>query len=104
MNNMVKKVESFLLIFIFTAIVLYFSLRDNYEEIIKQIVHINKFYLGLAFLLIIAYWIFKAIVMRISTRKFREDFTFVKALRLVVETNFFHAITPFSSGGQPYEI
>ncbi len=104
MNNMVKKVESFLLIFIFTTIVLYFSLRDNYEEIIKQIVHINKFYLGLAFLLIIIYWIFKAIVMRISTRKFREDFTFVKALRLVVETNFFHAITPFSSGGQPYEI
>lgn len=104
MNNMVKKVESFLLIFLFTAIVLYFSLKDNYEEIIKQIVHINKSYLVLAFLLIIVYWIFKAIVMRVSTRKFKEDFTFTSAFRLVVETNFFHAVTPFSSGGQPYEI
>ena len=25
-------------------------------------------------------------------------------MRLVLETNFFHAITPFAVGGQPYEI
>lgn len=104
MRKTIQKIESFLLIFIFTAIVLYFSLKDNYEEILHQIVNINKFYLVLAFLLIICYWIFKAIVMRITVRKFKEKFTFGEAFRLVLETNFFHAVTPFASGGQPYEI
>lgn len=104
MNKTIKKVGSFLLILFFTVLVLYFSLKDNYEEILNQIVNINKFYLVLAFLLIICYWIFKAIVMRITVQKFRKDFTFWDALRLVLETNFFHAVTPFASGGQPYEI
>lgn len=104
MHKTIKKIESFLLIFIFTVIVLYFSLKDNYEKILHQIVNINPFYLVLAFFLIICYWIFKAIVMRITVRKFKETFTFREALRLVLETNFFHAVTPFASGGQPYEI
>lgn len=104
MRKTIQKIESFLLIFIFTAIVLYFSLKDNYEEILHQIVNINKSYLVIAFLLIICYWIFKAIVMRITVRKFKETFTFGEAFRLVLETNFFHAVTPFASGGQPYEI
>ncbi len=104
MNKTLKKVGSFLIILIVTALVLYFSLKDNFEEIVHQVFTINKLFLFLAFLLILAYWIFKAIVMRISVRKFKEDYSFGKALRLVVETNFFHAITPFASGGQPYEI
>jgi hypothetical protein len=104
MNKVIKKVGSFVLIFLFTALVLYFSLKDNYEEIINQIININKFYLLLSFLLIICYWILKAIVMKISVRKFKSNFTFKEAFRLVLETNFFHAVTPFASGGQPYEI
>lgn len=37
-------------------------------------------------------------------KKFKSDFSYLSALRLIVETNFFHAVTPFASGGQPYEI
>lgn len=104
MNKNLKKVSSFLLILIVTSLVLYFSLKDNYDEIIYQIKNIHKGFLVFAFLLIIFYWILKAIVMKISVQKFKKDFTFQQALRLVIETNFFHAVTPFASGGQPYEI
>jgi uncharacterized protein (TIRG00374 family) len=104
MNNKIKKIGSFLLILIVTILVLYFALKDNYEEIVHQVLTVNKGYLILAFLLIITYWMLKALVMKKTVSKFKEDYPFHKALRLVVETNFFHAITPFASGGQPYEI
>ena len=104
MNKTLKKILTFLVIVIVTFLVLYFSLKDNYEDIIHQIVTIDKRFLVLAFLLIIIYWLLKALVMKITVRKFKNDFSFFNSLRLIIETNFFHAVTPFSSGGQPYEI
>lgn len=104
MNKTGKRVLTFFIIVFVTGLVLYYSLKDNYEEIIHQIATIHKGFLLLAFLLIIFYWILKAMVMKITVRNFKKDFTFASALRLIVETNFFHAVTPFASGGQPYEI
>lgn len=104
MNKTLKKVLTFLVIVLVTGLVLYFSLKDNYDEIINQILTINKGFLFLSFLLIIIYWLLKALVMKITVKKFKDNYTFFTALRLIVETNFFHAVTPFASGGQPYEI
>lgn len=100
----VKKVIEFFVILVMTAIVLYFSLKDNYQEIMHQIMTINKFWLFVAFALVICYWFFKAMVLKTSVSNFNKDYSLKKAFRLIVETNFFHAITPFASGGQPYEI
>ncbi len=104
MNKVLKNTLTFIIVVLATILVLYLSLKDNYEEIIKQIVSINKIYLLFAFLLIILYWLLKAVVMQKIVSKFKSTYTFKDAVRLVLETNFFHAITPFSSGGQPYEI
>ena len=95
---------NFIILFIITALVLYFSLKDDYEMIVYQIFHMNVIYLLLAFSLVILYWLFKAITLKKLVCRFNHGYTLKKAMRLVVETNFFHAVTPFSSGGQPYEI
>ena len=104
MNKVLKSIITFLTVLIVTIIVLYLALKDNYEEILKQILTINKGFLLFAFLLIISYWLLKAVVMQKTVLKFKKDYTFKEAIRLILETNFFHAVTPFSSGGQPYEI
>jgi len=104
MNKTIKKFLTFLVIVIVTFLVLYYALKDNYDEIINQIINIDKKFLALAFLLIIGYWLLKALVMKTNVNKFNKDYTFLSALRLIIETNFFHAVTPFASGGQPYEI
>lgn len=101
---MKKKIISILVLILFTGLVLYFSLKDDYKLVIDTIFNINIFYLFIAFFLIFAYWFFKAIVMWMMARKFKSEYRFRYALRTTLETNFFHAITPFSSGGQPYEI
>lgn len=103
-NKKNRNFLNFLILFIITALVLYFSLKDDYETIVYQIFHMDVIYLLLAFLMIILYWLFKAFTLKELVYRFNNKYTLKKAMRLVVETNFFHAITPFSSGGQPYEI
>lgn len=99
-----KKIISFLIILIVTAIVLYFSLKDDYSTILKTIFSINKIWLFVAFLLLFGYYLLKSIVFYTFSKQFNKNYKYKDAVRLVLETNFFHAITPFSVGGQPYEV
>ena len=103
-NKNLKKVLSFLVLILFTIIVLYFSLKDHYQEIVKEILTINKGWLLVSFILIFGYWFFKAIVLSKIANHYTDNYGFKKAFRLIVEVNFFNAITPFATGGQPYEI
>lgn len=100
---MKKKIINAILLIIVTILVLYFSLKDDYTTVIDTILNIDKKFLLLGFFLLFSYWFFKAITMWIVTKKYGK-YRFRNAFRMVVETNFFHAITPFSTGGQPYEI
>ena len=101
---MKKRVISILIIILFTALVLYFSLKDDYEVVIDTLLNLNVWYLLVGFFLLFSYWFFKSIVMWLMTKHFKKNYRFRQAARMTVETNFFHAVTPFSTGGQPYEI
>lgn len=101
---MKKRIISFTIILVITIIVLYFSLKDDYTTIINTILNINKFWLLVAFFLLFGYYFFKSIVMYHFAHEFNKEYKYKDAIRLIIETNFFHAITPFASGGQPYEI
>lgn len=104
MKNKLSKIISFLLIAIATILVLYFSLKDEYDVIIDTILNINKIWLLIAFLFLFSYYGLKSYVMYHFVNDFNKNYSFKDAFRLTIETNFFHAITPFAAGGQPYEI
>lgn len=99
-----KNIFNFVIILIFTVLVLYFSLKDNFAQIIETIFNMNIFYLILAALVYILHLFLKSIVVCIITKNFNKNYNIKKSFRMGLETNFFHAITPFSTGGQPYEI
>jgi len=101
---MKNKVLNYGLLLLVTGLVLFFSLKDNYEEIISILKTLNKGWLVASFLLMFGYWFFKAIALKIIAKKFKKDFRFKKAFRYILEINFFNAITPFASGGQPFQI
>ena len=50
------------------------------------------------------YWFCKSLVLYNFTRKFNKDYKFYSAFRVQALTQFFNAVTPFSSGGQPFQI
>lgn len=101
---MKNKVLNYLLLLVVTILVLFLSLKDNYKEIFSILKTLNKWWLLISFLLIVSYWFFKAIALNAIAKKFKGDFKFRKSFKLILEINFFNAITPFSSGGQPFEI
>ena len=101
---MKKKLISFILIVLAASLVLYFSLKDDFNTIINTILNINIIWLIVAFLFLFIYYALRALSIEIIAKKFKSNYKFKSAFRMVLETNFFHAITPFSTGGQPYEI
>lgn len=101
---MKNKLLTVLTIAVVTIIVLYFSLKDDYETIINTILNINKIWLLISFFFLIMYYFIRSFVMHRFVSEFNDKYTLKKSLKLTFETNFFHAVTPFSSGGQPYEI
>lgn len=104
MNEKLKKVANIIVLALVTCLVLYFSLKDNFNTIINEIINVNIFWLAISFLLAISFWFFKAIATTKIANIFKKDYSIKQGMRLVLETNFFHAITPFAVGGQPYEI
>lgn len=101
---MKNKILTFFIILIATSLVLYFSLKDDFDTILDTILSINKIWLFVAFLLLFGYYFLKSIVTYSFAKEFNDKYRFKDAFKLTLKTNFFHAITPFSSGGQPYEI
>lgn len=103
MNKLKSKLNIFLLIFI-TLVVLYCSLKDHYEVIIKQILNLNPYWFTASIFLVIFCWILRTIVMKDLVSDFHPRYTFKKALKIILSTQFFNAVTPFASGGQPFQI
>ena len=98
-----KKLNVFILIVI-TILVLFFSLKDNFGETVIQIITMNIWYLLIAFLLLIIFWLFRSYPMYCFCKKINKDFKYLSALQLTLRTQFFNAVTPFATGGQPYQI
>ena len=99
-----KNLLSFFILFLLTIFVLYFLLKDDFSNIISQILSVNIFLLLVAFLFSMLYWFFKSLVLYNFTRKFKDNYRFKSAFRTQAITQFFNAVTPFSSGGQPFQI
>ena len=96
--------RNFIIIFVITAIILYFALKDNFAEKIKYLVSFDIKWLTLAFILILSYWFLKGLVLYYCASKVNKDYTEKKGILLMITTQFFHAITPFAAGGQPWQI
>ncbi len=96
--------KNFIIIILITAIILYFALKDNFAEKIKYLFSFDIKWLILSFILIITYWILKGLVLYYCTSKVKKDYPKNKGIKLMITTQFFHAITPFAAGGQPWQI
>lgn len=99
-----KNILNIVLLVGITALVLYFALKDDFKNIINIVANAKISWLLVAVILEFGYWFFKTLAMYNLITTAKEDYSFIKAFILTIKAHFFHAITPFSSGGQPYEI
>lgn len=93
-----------LIILVITIIVLYFALKDDFIEKLRYIFSFDIRWLVFAVILMFTYWFLKSLVLYYCTRKFDSKYTLKKSIKLLLDTQFFNAVTPFSTGGQPYQV
>lgn len=101
---MKNKKINYIVITVISIIVLYFVFKDNPKEKIDAMFSIKPVWLIISFSLMFLYWIIKGIVLYYIVRKSDKTYKIKDGIYLMLTTQLFHAVTPFASGGQPWQI
>ena len=102
-----KKVNIVINIFVILvvlSIVLYFSLKDDYENIINSIFNMDIRFFILAVILFCFYRILVGFSNYNLVRANGEKISIFKAIQISFIILFFNVVTPFAGGGQPMQI
>ena len=99
-----KNKINYLLLLIFTVLVLYFSLKDDFALVMSYILKMKPLMLLYCIILMIIYWIFKSLIIKRYVNRYNKNYSYKKSFKLQMKTMFFNGITPFSSGGQPFQV
>ena len=103
-KNKFQFILNILIILVILGIVLYFSLRENYEEILDAIIHMNVWWILFAIFLLCLYRICSSRAHYMVIRENREKVSYWRCLQINFIILFFHGVTPFAGGGQPMEV
>ena len=103
-NKKITYIFNFLLSAIVLAIVLYFSLKDNYQEIISTIFKMNYLWIFVAILFLIIYRLCASLGHYYIIKANNGKVSYLKCFQINLMILFFHGVTPFAGGGQPMEI
>lgn len=101
---MKNKKINLIILFIALLLVLYFTLKDNFYGIIHELSNVNILVFLLAIILMLISLFFKSISLKVFIGEYKKNFTFKNAFSLTLIGQFLNGITPFSSGGQPFQI
>ena len=101
MNKMKANIIALIVI---CFIVLYISLKDDFNEVVKQIYSVNIGWFVFACFLMFMFFIFRALELHDLVKSVDSKYSFKKALGIVVIGQFFASVTPSSFGAQPAQI
>lgn len=99
-----KNIINALLLILVTGLVLYFALKDNFFTIVHELLNLNLFWVLIAVLVFITSIIVRSYSMYFMVKKYCPEYTIGQANRLLLTTQFFNAVTPFATGGQPFQV
>lgn len=100
MSKNKKYFLNILLLFIFSFGVMYFFLKDDFENVAIVLYSAQWQYVIIGLLLMIIFYFLEAISLKISINRYYKDYKFSESLKAAFVGVFFSAITPSASGGQ----
>ncbi len=84
-----------------TLIVCFLIMKDDFSNIVNLIAKMNVCWFILAIIFIFIYWIIQTLSLKTFTEK---KISFLTLFKSTIICNFFSAITPSATGGQPFQI
>lgn len=92
--------RNFIIVLLVALGVMFFSFRNDYENIIKIFSNINYMWLIIAILIIIIYHLIDAYFIYYYCKGINKKYHFWNSIEAQQTFTFFNSITPFASGGQ----
>ena len=102
--NKYKYKISIIVIVLISILVVFLSLKDNFTESLDYLSSMNFFWIIIACILMGLNIVFQSLSQYRFLREVDHNYKFSSCLQLMTIAMFFNAITPFSSGGQPFEV
>ncbi|MBN2220753.1 MAG: flippase-like domain-containing protein [Vallitaleaceae bacterium] len=103
MNTFVKK-KNMIFFFLLTFLILTLTIQDEFILILLEIKKASLIWLGLGLIGIVSCWLIDARILYIMLKNYDTKLSYLEVLKLVLSTQFFNGITPFATGGQPFQI
>jgi len=103
MHNVKNMKRNMILIFFVTAIVLFFVLKDEFNQIVGEFAKVD-----IKYILIAVFFFFLSMFIRgyvnYKSVNNKKKISLMESFKHIVIVQFFNNVTPFSLGGQPMEI
>jgi uncharacterized protein (TIRG00374 family) len=99
-----KQKLNIILIIVATLLVLYFVLKDDFNEVVHLITNIDIRWFIFSIFVVFLYWCFQTLSLSALFSSSDENLSFKTLFKSTIICNFFSAITPSATGGQPFQI
>lgn len=96
--------KNFIYTMVLSLVLLVFFLYQDFINIIGALLHASLPWLILGIISMMIFWFLEAQVYYSILRKYTTDISLGQMFKLTLATQFFNGITPFSTGGQPFQI
>ncbi len=96
--------RNFYIVMLITLIIMVVVLWNDFNGVIAGLKKANVYWLLFAGFLMMVFWLFEALAYYLIFKFTANKIQFYLILKLIVSTQFFNGITPFASGGQPFQI
>ncbi len=101
---MKNKKANLLILLVAIILVLYFTLKDNFSDVVEKLKEANILIFILAILIFLISLFFKAASFKNFINEYHCKYSFKNSYLLTLIGQFLNGITPFSSGGQPFQV
>ena len=96
--------KNIVIILIIMAIVLYFVMKDDFNDIVDRLLTADKWLILVGVLFMIGYWLLRSLALYIVVKRYKKNIKYSKMLHQILITQFFNGITPFATGGEPMQV
>lgn len=93
-----------ILLFIMAILIMYFLLKDNFNEVVDNLIVAHKGIILIGVILMILYWLLRALALYLVVKDYKKDIKYGKMLHQILITQFFNGVTPFATGGEPMQV
>lgn len=101
---MKKYRTNIIVLIVITIFIMYLIMKDDFSSIINAISRVDIKFILISLIFMLFYVFFQSLSLHLYLKSIKNDYRLKDTFLLMCSAQFFNAVTPFSSGGQPFQM